>query len=105
MRKINERIFFSFFFSKKTKTKRKPTAALVVPWPTEETRTAPPTVDDDLAVLNKGSVFWKLRSSTQWFRRRYWLHTDRLRLCYEPSRKPFWSSAEPHGKPNLLERV
>ena len=51
----------------------------------------------DLELLARGAVLWKLRSSSSWYRRRYWLDTRLWRLCYEPSRKPIWSSADSYG--------
>ncbi len=55
----------------------------------------PSTGDDaDLAALRRGATLWKLRSCNSWYRRRYWLDEQNLRLQYEPSRKPFWSNAK-----------
>lgn len=56
---------------------------------------SPPSADEaDLAELRRGAILWKLRSCNSWYRRRYWLDEQNLRLLYEPSRKPFWSNAK-----------
>lgn len=56
----------------------------------------PPTDDADLAAVRVGAVLWKLRSSNAWYRRRYWVDTQNMRLHYEPSHKPFWCNAKQH---------
>lgn len=57
---------------------------------------SPPSDDADLASLRSGTFLWKLRSSDAWYRRRYWVNTQNMRLLYEPSRKPFWCNAKQH---------
>lgn len=56
----------------------------------------PSTEDAEIAALRSGAVLWKLRSSAAWYRRRYWVNTQNMRLHYEPSRKPFWCNAKQH---------
>ena len=64
---------------------------------TDAIASSPPSTDDaDLAALRSGAVLWKLRSSDAWYRRRYWVDTQKMRLLYEPSRKPFWCNAKQH---------
>lgn len=50
--------------------------------------------DTDLALLSSGTVLWKLRASNAWYRRRYWVNIQEMRLHYEPSRKPFWCNVK-----------
>jgi hypothetical protein len=53
---------------------------------------------NDITALSKGCQFWKVRSGTDWYLRRFWLDTERMCLRYVPSQKPFWNSCPTHGK-------
>ncbi len=56
----------------------------------------------DIAVLSKGTRFWKVRSGKDWYLRRYWLDVDHLCIRYEPSHKPCWKATPTHGTVDLV---
>ena len=45
------------------------------------------TVEDVLETLKKGTVLWKVRSLSKWYRRKYILDHKNGTLRYEPSHK------------------
>lgn len=55
-------------------------------------------MENDIITLSKGCQFWKVRSGTDWYLRRFWLDMERMCLRYVPSQKPFWNSCPTHGK-------
>nr|CAD7397788.1 unnamed protein product [Timema cristinae] len=45
------------------------------------------TVEEELAVLKQGTLFWKVRSFSKWYRRRYYLDSENGTLNYDPTHK------------------
>ncbi|XP_049782915.1 1-phosphatidylinositol 4,5-bisphosphate phosphodiesterase eta-2-like isoform X1 [Schistocerca cancellata] len=50
-------------------------------------------LEETLSVLRKGTVLWKVRSYSKWYRRKYVLDTDEGTVRYEVSRKVLCSSS------------
>ena len=62
-------------------------------------------MESDIAILSKGCQFWKVRSDTGWYLRRFWLDMDRMCLRYVPSQKPIWKPAPTHGKCHTARKM
>ncbi|XP_043205260.1 1-phosphatidylinositol 4,5-bisphosphate phosphodiesterase eta-2-like isoform X26 [Amphibalanus amphitrite] len=46
------------------------------------------SVEDVIGFLKKGSLLWKVKSLSKWYRRKYTLDFEHLKINYEPSHKP-----------------
>ena len=46
------------------------------------------SVEDVISFLKKGSLLWKVKSLSKWYRRKYTLDFEHLKINYEPSHKP-----------------
>ncbi|XP_037088123.1 1-phosphatidylinositol 4,5-bisphosphate phosphodiesterase eta-2-like isoform X2 [Pollicipes pollicipes] len=46
------------------------------------------SVEDVISFLKKGTLLWKVKSLSKWYRRKYTLDFEHLKINYEPSHKP-----------------